>query len=56
MSETVHNVTDLPVTASAFKRWSKRAVITTLVAGAVVLIAAKVRGNDDESNVETTQA
>lgn len=57
MSEQVHTVTDLPVKPSALKRWSKRAAVTALAAGAVALIIVKVRGGDDEeSNTETPQA
>lgn len=56
MSEQVTPVTDLPVKPSTLKRWSKRAVVTALAVGTVVLIAAKVRGNDDESSTDATQA
>lgn len=49
------NVTELPVKPSALKRWSKRAIVTAVAAGAVALIVVKVRGNDEEST-DTTQA
>lgn len=49
------DVTVLPVKPSALKRWTKRTVVTAIAVGAVVLVIAKVRGNDEEST-DTTQA
>lgn len=54
MSEQVHDISTLPK-SSAFKRWSKRAVVTTLVVGAVALIATKLTGSGEDEN-ETAQA
>jgi len=56
MSEQVTPVVELPVTTSALKRWSKRAVVAAVAVGAAVLVIAKVRGNSEESDTDTSQA
>ena len=56
MSETTNPVVDLPVKPSALKRWTKRALITTVVAGAAALVYAKVTGDDGETVNESVKA
>lgn len=49
------NVTELPVKTSALKRWTVRTVVAAAAVGAVALVIAKVR-SDDEELTDTTQA
>ena len=55
MSETVHNVTDLPKPTNALKRWSKRAAIVTVVTAVAAAIYVKVNGTDSETVTGTTE-
>lgn len=56
MTETVYNVTDLPVKSNSLKRWSKRAAVVAIATAVAAAIYVKVNDSDIETVNETTEA